>query len=349
MLSYRWTGFVASTALLLIGCGARPSLEPTVQAKETPQERELGPGQIRATGTIAAVKAYTALVPHLAAQTMTPQNNRLTLVKLAANGTRVKTGDVLAEFDRTQQIDAAREAKAKFEDLSHQVQQKQASNRSDAEKRSADLKEAEADLAKAEIQLRKAEVLSDIEREKNKAKAEGARARVESLKKINELRTAAEAAALRIVELQMERQKVALERAQTNAEKLLVKAPIDGMVALENIWRSGSMGNAQEGDQLWSGQPLLKIFDPGEMQARVMVGEPDGAVLKPGAVATLYLDAYPDAVFKAHFLSASPVATAALGSPIKNFTAVFRIEANDPRLLPDLSAALILQAHAGAK
>ena len=103
------------------------------------------------------------------------------------------------------------------------------------------------------------------------------------------------------------------------------------------------MGNAQEGDQLGIGQTLLKIFDPAEMEVRTMVGEPDGAILGEGAMATVYLDAYPDAVFNARFHSSSPVATSALGSPIKKFTARFRLEAayGLPDL-PDLSAAVIV-------
>jgi hypothetical protein len=75
-----------------------------------------------------------------------------------------------------------------------------------------------------------------------------------------------------------------------------------------------------------------------------MIGEPDGVVLKPGTIATVYLDAYPDAKFQAAFYSASPVATTALGSPIKNFTARFRLDASDRRLLPDLSAAVVIAA-----
>ena len=70
----------------------------------------------------------------------------------------------------------------------------------------------------------------------------------------------------------------------------------------------------------------------------------NGAVLQPGAVAMVHLDAYPDAVFRARFHSASPVATTALGSPIKHFVARFRLEEIDPRLLPDLSAAVIIKA-----
>jgi HlyD family secretion protein len=333
----------AAFVVLLAGCGVRPS---RAEAKETPAPTKTTTSEteriIRATGTIQAVRAITVMVPQL-----TGQFSRVTLVRLAPNGTRVKVGDLLAEFDRTQQLELAREAKAKFEDLSHQVREKEAKNKSDVEKRSAELKTAEADLAKAEIQLKKGPVLAEIERLKNEVKAASARERVISLKKSDADRLVAEAASVKVLQLQAERQKVALERAEKNAEKLLVKAPIEGMIALETLWRGGSMGSAQEGDQLWTGQGLMKIFDPGEMEVRTLVGEPDGAVLKPGAVATVYLDAYPDATFQAKFHSASPVATAALGSPIKNFTARFRLEGSDPRLLPDLSAAVILHPGQG--
>jgi HlyD family secretion protein len=341
------TYLAAFTLALAVSITTSCTTSPPVQAKTDPPPtaaqaiRTPGKRQIRATGTIEAVRANTIQVPQIAGQ-IAGQNTRITLVKLVPNGTRVKKGDMLAEFDRTQQLDAAREAKAKFEDLSHQVKQKDAQNRSETEKRSADIKQAEADLAKAEIQLKKGPVLSEIDRLKNEANAKSARVRVGVLRKIDQLRSKAEAAALRILELQAQRQEVALQRAMMNAEKMVVKAPLDGMVALENIWRGGSMGNAQEGDQLWTGQALLKIFDPTDMQVRTLVGEPDGAILSAGTTAMVYLDAYPDAVFKAHYDSASPVATTALGSPIKNFTARFRLEATDPRLLPDLSAAVIM-------
>ena len=50
------------------------------------------------------------------------------------------------------------------------------------------------------------------------------------------------------------------------------------------------------------------------------------------------------AVFDAHFESASPVASGSLDSPIKYFSARFRIDQRDPRLLPDLSAAVEIEA-----
>lgn len=267
----------------------------------------------------------------------------MTLVKLIPNGARVSTGDMLAEFDPTQQIDDAREAKAKYEDLGHQIAQKQAEQRSAAAQRMSQIREAEADFDKAKLQLRKGPLLSEIDRLKNEAKADGAQARVDSLKKSNAMREKAEAAAVRILELQRDRQKIALERAQTNLDKLIIKAQHGGMIAHVNSWRNGSMGPPQEGDQLWSGQGLLRIFDPSHMVVEATVNQADSVSLKTGSTAKVALDAYPGAVFDAVLEFASPVASSGLDSPIKFFPARFRLQQSDPRLLPDLSAAVDIQ------
>ena len=294
--------------------------------------------EVRLTGTIQAVHFFTVQTPQIGGQ-----GGRVTLTKIVANGVRVKAGDLLAEFDRTQEVDNARDAKAKFDDLSHQVEQRQAQNRADEAKRASDLQAADADLAKANLELRKGPLLSEIDRLKNEVKAEAAKEHVSSLKKSSAFHDRADAAAVRILELQRDRQKVGWDRALSNADKLEIHAPIDGMAALENVWRNSSMGKAQEGDQLWPGQGLVRLFDPTEMEVRAEVGEPDEAALVPGTRATVRLDAYPDLTFQAHLVSSSPVASSALGSPIKTFSARFRLDKSDPHLLPDLSAAVVLE------
>jgi multidrug resistance efflux pump len=255
----------------------------------------------------------------------------------------VHKGDPIVEFDRTSLLDEAREAEAKISDLTHQMEERQAKARSDAAKRTSLIKEAEADHAKARIQLRKGPVLSDIERRKNEVTAEAADARVASLNKSHKLHELEEEAAVKVMERKLERQRVALERIKRNLERLEIKAPQDGMIALESIWRSGSMGPPQEGDQMFPGQPVLRIFDPTSMIVEVMVNEPDIGALNNATRAKLYLDAYPSAVFDASLESASPVATSGLDSPVRTFSARFRVEQQDPRLLPDLSASVELR------
>ena len=293
------------------------------------------PGQVRASGLIRAVRSVTVQVPRTEGQ-----GGNITLAKLIPNGAIVHAGDVLAEFDRTNELKLLRDAQAKFDDLRHKVEQTEAEHRNNAEKRSSDLQQAESDLKKARIEIRKGPILSEIDQHKNQVKLEDGMEHVASLRRSSRYHAIAEAAELRILELQRDRQQISVQRQTANVAKLSLRAAIGGMVSLENVWRNNSMGHAQEGDHLWPGSPLLRLFDPSQMEVQVDVGEPDGAILVSEARAIVHLDAFPDLKFTAHFESASPIATSSMDSPVKTFTARFRLDQSDPHLLPDLSAAL---------
>jgi len=331
--------FAAQAILVLIlSACSRPTPTPVhAAAPGAPVAAAVVKREIRVTGVVEAIHSSKLLVPEIWGQ-----GGRMTLTKLIPNGSRVKEGDLVATFDSTTQVDQARDAKAKFEDLGHQVEQKRAQNRADAEKRASDRQQAEADLAKAGLELQKGPVLSEIDRLKAEARIQIARSHVESLTRSCAAHDRSDAAALRVLELQRDRQKVMLERTQSNMAKLEVHTPLAGLVAHQILYRSNSTGHAQEGDQLWGGQPIVAIFDPSAMRVRCSVGEPDGAILVPGAIAMVYFDAYPGISIPAHFESASPVAASAIGSPIKAFTAVFKLDRSDPHLMPDLSAAIVI-------
>ena len=142
-------GLAAAAGLLLLASCSRPGPPPAHAASvpapiESPRARR----ELRVTGTIQAVHFSKVLVPPIFGQ-----GGSLTLTRIIPNGSRVKEGDLIAEFDAAQQQDSARDAQARFDDLGHQVDQKRAQNRADAEKRAAELKQAEADLAKARIEV----------------------------------------------------------------------------------------------------------------------------------------------------------------------------------------------------
>jgi HlyD family secretion protein len=337
---------VAVLCVLLASCTRyeTPTAQAAAPQKAPPEPTEAARHEVRVTGTVVAVHSFKILVPQIYGN-----YSNLTLTHLILNGAKVKEGDVVATFDATTFMDNARDAKAKWDDMGHQVDQKRAQNRADAENRNSQLTQAEADLAKAEMELKKGPVLSEIDRLKNEEKARIARIHVDSLKKSNALHDKADAASLRYMELQRDRQKVTLDRTQNNIDKLTIKAPLNGMVAQEQVYRANTMGHAQEGDQLYRGQPLVSIFDPTEMQVRCSVGEPDVTALVPGVKATVHLDAYPDLSLPAHFEYVSPVASSSFGSPIKSFTAVFHIDKGDVHLLPDLSAAVVIEPPASGE
>lgn len=332
---------VVACAVLMASCGR--STGPVHAASLAPvQDVQPVPREIRLTGVLEARRSSKIAIP-----AMYGQSGPVTLVWLIANGARVQKGDLLAKFDPTQQLDSARSAQAAYEDYSHQVDQAVAQNRANLERRQLSLQQAEAARDKALLELQKGPVLSEISRLEDEVRANIAREQVESLKKSIAARNRGDLASLRYLELRRDRQKVALDRWRDSIAKLEMHATLAGMVALQNIYRNNALVHAEEGDQLYHGQALLSIFDPSVMLVRCSVGEPDGAALVAGARAKVYLDAYPDLVIPAHFEFASPVASGTLGSPIKSFTAIFRLDKADPRLMPDLSAAVVLEPPAG--
>jgi multidrug resistance efflux pump len=293
---------------------------------------------VRWTGLLEAVRSTRVTVPQVTGQTF-----RMTLTRIVPNGATVGKGDLIAEFDPLDQLDQARQSAAKFDDLAHQVRQRQADNAANVEKRRLEREQAEADLAKARLDVSKAPVLGDIEAQQNTIREAKAQARVESLRRTHPEEERADRAALRVLELQRDRQRAAHERALANLERLKVRAPLAGMVAHAGFYNNGAMVRPQVGDQLTRNSTLLNIFDPGEMLVRVSVAEPDGALLRPNLTARVYVDAYPDMTLPASFVAASPIAASpALGRGLKTFMAVFRLEGSDPRLMPDLSAAIVL-------
>ena len=73
---------------------------------------------------------------------MAAQMSRVTLVRLIPNGSTVKKGDALVEFDLTTLLDEERDTVAKIADLSHQIDERVAKASSDSTKRSSQIKEA---------------------------------------------------------------------------------------------------------------------------------------------------------------------------------------------------------------
>src|SRR5262245_59904567 len=115
----RWFA-VAFSAVLMCSC-TRSSSEAAAQTQTALPATNASHTQreIRLTGLVEAVHSSRVVAPQIVGQ-----NNRMTLVRLIPNGTQVQEGDVIAEFDPLEQMDAARTAQAKFEDLNHQVEQK---------------------------------------------------------------------------------------------------------------------------------------------------------------------------------------------------------------------------------
>jgi len=335
----KWLVAVAIVLVLaaVLGFVLRKTTAPRTYSRvASPIGNNIGQG-LRLKGITEAIQARAILAPMLSGQ----QVGILTITKLLPPGAHVRRGDVLVEFDRQAQIRDALDKQAEYNKLVDQVSQEQAKENAAHAKDETELEQAGSDLSKAQLEIQKADILSRIDVEKAQENLEQAKAALQQLRETFELKRKAASAAIQILEIQRDRTRQTMRHAQKNAELMQVHSPIDGVVVLNTIWKQGKMGEVQEGDQVRPGVPFMQVVDPSRMEVLVQVNQEDFLSLKIGRSATVRLDAYPEMVFAGKLEQISPIArNGSFSAKVRTFTAIFSIEGSDPRLMPDLSAAV---------
>jgi HlyD family secretion protein len=289
----------------------------------------------------AAVAARAIQAPLIAGQ----QVGTLTITRLVPSGTRVKQGDLLVEFDRQAQVRDFIDKQAQSDDQNQQVIEERAKEDAARAKDETEMKQAEDSLAKAKLEMEKVELLSRIDAEKAQEDLDEAEATLAQLKQTFDLKRKAAQASIRILEIQRDRTRETMVHAQANSALMEIHAPISGIVVFNTIWKQGNMGEVQEGDQVRPGVPFMEVVDPAIMEVRVPVNQEDLLGLRIGQKALVHLDAYTDLVFPGQLESIDPMGTPGdFSAKVRHFSATFSINGQDARLMPDLSAAVDVEA-----
>jgi HlyD family secretion protein/macrolide-specific efflux system membrane fusion protein len=315
----------------------RPSADRTDSLVKV--ERKNLSQTLRLNGTTQASRSFIVLAPRLEGA----QVGSMVVTKLVPAGTHVKSGDLLVEFDPQAQTKDYLDKKSTYDNLVSQVAQKQTDEDIARAKDDTAMKQAEDELKRAQLEVQRNEVVSRIDAERNQEAVDEGQATLKQLKETYQLKRAAATAAIRILEIQRDRAKEAMRYALANAAKMTVHSPMAGVVVYNTIWLGGRMGTVQQGDQVRPGIPFLQVVDPSKMEVRVELNQVDLLKVHPGQQAQMHLDAYPGMTLPAVLDELSPLGhTGQFTEMVRSFTARFLVQGNDPRLLPDLSAAMDL-------
>src|SRR5258707_1946084 len=302
-------------------------------------ERKNFTQSLRLNGTTQAYRSFEVLAPKLEGA----QVGSMVITKLAPAGTHIQKGDILVEFDPQAQTKDYLDKKSTYENLVGQVAQKQADENIARAKDDTAMKQPEDEFKRSQLELQRNEIVSRIDSEKNQEALDEAEATLKQLKETYQLKRAAAAANIRIQEIQRDRAMEAMRYAQGNAAKMVVHSPMPGVVVYNTIWLGGRMGTVQQGDQVRPGVPFLQVVDPSQMEVRVELNQVDLLKVHPGQRAQMRLDAYPGMTLPAVLEEFSPLGhTGQFTEAVRSFAARFSVQGTDPRLLPDLSAALDL-------
>ncbi len=338
---------VRTAALFILGLASCTHITPPRTADSRPGISRVATVKygtlirnLRLHGTVGAVQSYGVLAPRLAGQ----MASTMLITKIVRNGVRVHKGDVLAEFDRQNQTKNILDRQAEYDNYIQQIRKKQADQATARITDDTDLKAAEVDLQTAKVEMRKNEVIAKFQAEINKQNLAEAEAKLKQLKGTYALKREAEVSELRILEIQRDRAQKAVVYAQNNIEKMTIKSPLDGLVVLSPIYKGTRMVDPQEGDEVRPGGGIMLVVNPSAMQVSARLNQVDLSLVHLNQAAEVRLDAYPDLVFPGRIERIS-----AIGSPspyskrIRYFSAVVSIQGSNPKLLPDLTAAVDVQ------
>ena len=315
----------------VIGSGGVPSAQPQPGSASA----------FRLHGTVEPIRSQLVTVPRLTGAGMGP----LIIIHLAKPGTLIKAGESLVEFDRAVQIKTAHDREAEYRDFVAQISKKGADQIIARGRDETELVEAENAVKTAELDLLDKEMVAPIVAEKNTLILEEARAKLAQLRKTFDLKRRTEAADVHILEIQRDRAMNAWKHAEGNAGKMRVVSPLAGLVVLKTIWKQGTMGEVQEGEEVRPGMPIMEVVDPSAMRVRARVNQADVSRVRVGQEVRVTLDSYPSRQFTGRLEQLSPIGSpSGLSNKVRTFVAIFSIDGNDPHLLPDLAAAVDVDA-----
>lgn len=271
------------------------------------------------------------------------------LQSATASGTFVKKGDVVAEFDRQYQLMRLDDFKANVDQSDRSMRRLDSELEVSRKQREQQLTQAQAAVDKAKLDIKTTPVRSDIDAERLKLTLEEAESQLKMVKATLPYADSSERSARRASQIDMDQANMELKRAQVNVDKLLMKAPMDGMTVMQSIRRGPEMTQIQQGDQLFPGQLFMQIVDPGSMLVQATVNQTDVEMVRIGARASLRFDAFPDLTLPAHVVSIGAMTNTAgfRDKFVKEVPVFLKIDKLDPRVIPDLSVSADLVVESG--
>ena len=264
----------------------------------------------------------------------------LTLIKLAKGGSMVKKGDIVALMDTQSAQDHIDDAQDTVEQSEQNILKRKAEQQVDWGNLQQTIKIARASLDKATLDHRVGEVKTEVERELLRLNLEEAQATSKQREADIAVTQAGDRAEVRILEITRAQTQIHLDRHLSDIVRFEMKAPMSGLVVMQQIFRSGEMAQIQQGDQVSPGQPMMKIVDPNSMQVEAPANQSESSLLRVGQTATVGLDAFPDLRFKGQVYSMGALAVRGHRENyfVRNVPVRVAIQGSDSRLIPDLSA-----------
>ena len=176
-------------------------------------------------------------------------------------GDRVKKGDIVIEFDPSEQHYKLEQSRSELQQAEEEIIKAKADAQVLVAEDKVALLKARYDVRRAELDVEKNELVSKIDGEKNNLALEHAKRVLAEFEKDIESHHASGQAAMFLAQEKHNKAKLAMDQAQQNLDHMRVTAPMDGLVSIQkNMNASGgffftgmSLPDYRPGDQVQAG------------------------------------------------------------------------------------------------
>jgi HlyD family secretion protein len=276
----------------------------------------------------------------------------LQITHLLHTGASVKKGDLVMEFDPSEQHFNLDQNRSELMQAEQEITKAEADAAVVTAQDKVAMLKAKFDVRRAELDVQKNELVSAIDARKNDLALEQAKRVLVELEQDIKSHSASNHATIAVAEEKRNKAKLAMDQAQGNIDKMRVTSPMDGLVAPEKnegaaggFFFSGmSLPEYREGDQVEPGRSVGQVIDAKEMELSAKVGELERNNIKEGQSVDIQLDALPGNTFHGTVKTVGGANTRRMwdDDTTTKFEVTVKLASTDPRMRPGLTARIFI-------
>jgi HlyD family secretion protein len=271
--------------------------------------------------------------------------NTVAITYLREPGELVEAGDVVVQFDTTQQEYNLREAEADLAEAGQQVIKAEADGQALDEETRYQVESTTADVKLAELEIRKNPLLAAIVARQNALALDAANNRQHQAGQDLNNKKATAAAGVAIQQAALNKAKVMMDIAQKTIDGMTLKAKTSGYV---NIQQNSNLMIAyygmtllpyQLGDNVNAGMAVAQIPDLKTWEVSAQVGELDRGHLTPGQQVSVAVVALAGKSFPGHVKNIGGTGGSAWN---RHFECRIALDQASPELRPGMTSNLVI-------
>ena len=271
--------------------------------------------------------------------------NTVAITYLREPGELVEAGDVVVQFDTTQQEYNLREAEADLAEAGQQVIKAEADGQALDEETRYQVESTTADVKLAELEIRKNPLLAAIVARQNALALDAANNRQHQAGQDLNYKKSTAAAGVAIQQAALNKAKVMMDIAQKTIDGMTLKAKTSGYV---NIQQNSNLMIAyygmtllpyQLGDNVNAGMAVAQIPDLKTWEVSAQVGELDRGHLTPGQQVSVAVVALAGKSFPGHVKNIGGTGGSAWN---RHFECRIALDQASPELRPGMTSNLVI-------